>query len=230
MKPPYEVLLVRHGEAHCNTGGYLAADTCQGLTEMGRRQATFLARRLRYESDDDAPVVRLLCSPVRRAYETAHVVANTLGLEPQTQQQLRVPDLGPRAEGQTFETLRQRWPPDPAKPGRVLIDGGETWSQYLVRAHACLKTVLDTHPGGRIVIIGHNETISAALSLLLGVSSLGALTLHISNTGITRLVSVQEYLHVTVTTRRWALTAHNDATHLLNAESYVDSGVRKGIV
>jgi probable phosphoglycerate mutase len=209
-----EVLLVRHGEAHCNTGGYLASDTCQGLTDGGRQQAACLARRLHREQQEGSPVTRLLSSPIRRARDTAETIAGGLGIDVVVESQLRVPDLGPNADGCTFEELRRRWPPDPAKPGKVLIDGGEAWSQYLARAHSCLGNVLAGHSGGRIVIVGHSETISAVVSLLVGVSTLGVLAISSSHTGITQLVAVEEYPHVPVMAQRWALTKHNDTTHL----------------
>jgi broad specificity phosphatase PhoE len=45
MRSGREVLLVRHGQTHCNVGGIVANATCRGLIKVGRHQAQ-LARRL----------------------------------------------------------------------------------------------------------------------------------------------------------------------------------------
>lgn len=208
-----EVLLVRHAEAHCNTAGIIAADTCRGLTQTGTQQAARLADRLHAEHLAGRPIARLYTSPIRRARQTADTVAAATGTEPLTCPDLRVPDAG-SADGQPWETARRQWPPDPDRPSRPLVDGGEPWRDYLARAHACLTGILTEHPGGRIVVLGHSETVTAMLTLLLGASGLGALKVDLHPTGITRLAAAREWPNVPITTQRWALTAHNDTTHL----------------
>lgn len=208
-----ELLLVRHAEAHCNTTGIIAADTCHGLTPTGTHQAEQLAHRLQTDQAAGRPVTQLYTSPVRRARDTARAVATATGTEPVLCSDLRVPDPGP-ADGQPWEAARRRWPPDPDRPSRPLADGGEPWRTYLARAHTCLAGILAEHPGGRIVVIGHSETVTAMLTVLLGVPTLGALTIDLHPAGITRLTAARERPNVPITTQRWTLTTHNDATHL----------------
>lgn len=209
-----EVLLVRHGEAHCNTAGVIAGNRCRGLTKVGGHQADQLAWLLLVEHSAGRPVARLYTSPVRRARETARTVAALVGADPVELPDLRVPDPGPDADGQPWEELRRRYDPDPDRPSRPLIDGGEPWRDYLTRAHACLGGIFDHHPGGRIVVFGHSETVTAAFTLLLGAPTLGALRVDLHPTGITRLTAARERPNVTVTAQRWALTVHNDTLHL----------------
>lgn len=208
-----EVLLIRHAEGHCNTAGVIVARICAGLTPRGIDQAHRLARRLRAEHAAGHPIAQLYTSPIRRARDTAHAIAEAIGAEPITCPDLRVPDPG-SADGHLWETARLRWPPDPDRPSRPLPDDAEPWRDYLTRAHTCLAGLLAHHPGGRIAVVGHSETVTATLTLLLQVRTLGALKVDLHPAGITRLIAAQERPHVPITTQRWTLAAHNDTAHL----------------
>jgi probable phosphoglycerate mutase len=214
-EPQKEILLVRHGNALCNELGVMASHSCQGLTETGHRQAGQLARRLAAEQDQGHRVVALYSSTVRRAMDTAWPVANLLGKSVVPRVDLRVPDPGPHAEGVPWHTLRRRWrTPDPDRPSRPLAAGGEPWRVYLARAHASLAGIIAEHPGGRIVVVGHSETATAAYTLLIGVLSLHALKVDLDHTGIIRLVAAPELPDVRSNVPRWALRVHNDTGHL----------------
>lgn len=214
---PYEVLLIRHGEAHCNTDGVIASTSCRGLTPAGRVQVLRLGHRL-VDELVHGPVAALLTSPIRRARETATMIGDLLGMHPCTHFDLRVPDPG-QVEGHTWEEVRRELPPDPDHPTRPLIPGGEPWHQYLNRAHDHVLDILTNHPGGRIIVVCHSETITAALTLLLGTRTLDKLKLDVHTAGITRLTAVDERPHVPITGRRWALTAHNDIAHLTDTHN-----------
>src|SRR4051794_41336647 len=81
------VLLARHGAtAHTAQGRFSG---CTGadpeLSPVGRRQAALLAGALRATRDDAGSglaVTTVVCSPVRRARETAGTVATALRLVP----------------------------------------------------------------------------------------------------------------------------------------------------
>ncbi|WP_216216915.1 histidine phosphatase family protein [Amycolatopsis aidingensis] len=212
-----EILLARHGQAHCSVNGVIASDACGGLTDLGRWQAHRLGHRLRAEHDRGRPVLRIHASPVLRARQTAQAVAEHLDLEPIVEPALRVPDPGPQAEGYPWEELRRRWPPDPDRPSRPLIDGGESWWHFLHRTHACLRDLFHHHTtDGRILVIAHSEVITAAVALLSGHADLHRLTVDAHPAGITRLAAVTERPHVPLLAQRWHLSAHNDLAHLLD--------------
>jgi broad specificity phosphatase PhoE len=213
-RPQREILLIRHGEAYCNVTGTIASQFCQGLTDDGHRQAARLTRRLATERDQGRPVVGLVSSTVRRALDTAQPVAELLGTPLLLRSDLRVPDPGPHADGQPWDAIRHRWGPDPDRPSRPLAQGGEPWRTYLARAQASLAGIVAGHPGGRVVVIGHSETLTAAFTLLIGVHTLHGLKVDVDHTGITRLVAVAEYPHVPAGVQRWALRIHNDTNHL----------------
>ena len=74
------LVLVRHGDAHAGFHGVIAGPRgCTGLTDRGREQAAalrdFLAQSGRVRADV------LLSSVIRRAIETAEIIAPGLGIE-----------------------------------------------------------------------------------------------------------------------------------------------------
>lgn len=213
MRPVHEVLLVRHGEAFCNVRGLIAGASCQGLTPVGRHQADQVARRLLVEHSAGDPIAALHTSPVRRAVQTARAVTALTGVEPVLQHDLRIPDPGP-ADGQPWDIVRRQLDADPDRPSRPLVPGGERWRDYLARAQDRLAEILNHHPGGRVVVIGHSETLTAMFTWLINTSQLGALRLDLHHTGITRLIASQELPDVQVEQQRWLLCTHNDTAHL----------------
>ena len=71
-----QLVLVRHGEGSANVDGVIAGlSGCQGLTELGRRQVEALSARWGHERF--RPDV-LVSSPVRRARETAELLAASM--------------------------------------------------------------------------------------------------------------------------------------------------------
>ncbi|HEX3292417.1 MAG TPA: histidine phosphatase family protein [Solirubrobacterales bacterium] len=81
------VYFVRHGESASNAapgGMALPLDRGDRLTERGFEQARAVAERL-----GDAGATRVLASPLRRARETAEVIAERLGLEITEVEELR---------------------------------------------------------------------------------------------------------------------------------------------
>jgi len=204
-----ELILVRHGYAHCNRQGIIAGPERAGLTEHGRAQADALGGRLAIEGG----VTAIHSSTTRRAVQTASILADTLGLPVQARPDLRVPDPG-AAEGLPWALARARWATDPANPIRPYPPDAEPWPEYLTRAGRELTDIIDNHPGGRVVVIGHAETVTAAYCVLLGVSDLGRLKLATDHGARCIWRPVQEWDGVAVPARRWALVSHNDVSHL----------------
>ena len=70
------LMLVRHGEGRANVDGVIAGlSGCGGLTELGRRQVRALSER--WAQTGFRPDV-LVSSPVRRARETAEILATSM--------------------------------------------------------------------------------------------------------------------------------------------------------
>lgn len=160
------LLLVRHGETDANVAGTWQGATDHPLNERGRAQAQALARRLAAEHPD---IVAIHTSPLRRAHETATIVAEALGGVPVvTDEGLSEYNLG-EWEGLTYEELRyerrlwERMAEDPhwAPPG------GESAYTFATRVIAAFQRAAQAHPGEKVLVISHGGAIATALALLL---------------------------------------------------------------
>ncbi|MGA1351712.1 MAG: histidine phosphatase family protein [Ilumatobacteraceae bacterium] len=88
-----KVLMVRHGESEWNVLGKWQGRADIALTEAGREQARAAADYVRTTA---LPVTRVLASTLRRAHETAEIIAERLGLAAvMTDERLVETDVGP---------------------------------------------------------------------------------------------------------------------------------------
>ena len=102
---PTTLLLLRHGETEWNLSGRWqgqAADT--PLTDLGREQARIVAGRLRAY-----PIRAIYSSDLLRAFETAQIVGQRLGLAPIAEPALRESDIGAWT-GLTWADITERFP------------------------------------------------------------------------------------------------------------------------
>lgn len=131
------------------------------LSEEGRLRAPQLAEMLRrYE-----PYV-IISSVETKARETAHILAEELGLEYQTLEGLHEHDrmnvpFYSKAEFQA--AVRGSF----EKPNE-LVFGNETANQALTRFGAAVEVVLDSYPDQSIVIVAHGTVISLFVSQVTG--------------------------------------------------------------
>lgn len=94
-----KLVLMRHGEAE----GLHTSDAERALTERGKQQAAQTAEWLHEKGVGTLPC-HLLCSPYRRAQETAAVLAARLGLEAQVVNGV-TPDADPRQAVSRIEAV-----------------------------------------------------------------------------------------------------------------------------
>ncbi|NJC66133.1 histidine phosphatase family protein [Planosporangium flavigriseum] len=99
----------------------------------------------------------------------------------------------------------ERWSTDPHNPNRPLPHDAETWTDYLDRATRDLGNILDRHPSGRVLVVGHTETLAAMYALLLGVRNLGSLKVDMKPCGLSVWRAVQEWSGAVYAKQRWAL-------------------------
>lgn len=149
-------MLARHGETEWNRTGRWQGHADPPLNEAGRRQAAGLAERL---ADDG--VAAIYSSDLRRASETARVVAERLRLEVVEDPTLREIDVGSWS-GLTRAEVQERYPEGFARwlAGEIGHDG-ETREQLTVRVVAAVARIGLTHAGGRVLVVTHGGTIRA---------------------------------------------------------------------
>ncbi|MBH5336245.1 histidine phosphatase family protein [Streptomyces pactum] len=208
-QPLTRVLLVRHAQSHASVRKVVAgAATCEGLTEHGREQAGRLAARLAAERlRPDA----LLTSPVRRARETATVLAAGLGLpEPVVEPEVRELDFG-AADGLSIDEYGRRHGTFDmtAEPDRPFAPGGESWSGFRGRAGRVMGELADRYPGGTVLVVCHAGLIVAATSGLLDVAPPVLFT-----DASPAATSVNEFVR---SDTGWSLLRFDDAAHLEGA-------------
>jgi len=151
------LILVRHGQTDWNVERRLQGSTDNELNKVGRRQAESLAGLLQNE-----PLVAICASPLKRAMETASVIAKPHGLPVQTDPGLMELDQG-ELEGLTHQGLQtnhadllQRWTEN---PGPVRMPGGESLQELQDRAWSCIQRTVANRDQGSVVVVSHNLTI-----------------------------------------------------------------------
>jgi probable phosphoglycerate mutase len=130
-----------------------------GLTDVGRRQASLLAARLRRELVDTP--CGFYASDLKRAWQTAQVIAQATGLTPAPEPGLSAFNNG-IAAGMTAVEARKHFVPrtDPALDWRP-YPGAESWRQFYHRVEAAIARLamseaevllLVTHSGAIVAI------------------------------------------------------------------------------
>ena len=140
------ILLARHGETDWNREGRWQGWADPPLNELGRRQATTLADELR-----ETPFDAVYTSDLKRAHQTAEIVAAPHGVPVVADPQLREIDIGSWS-GLTKPEIEERFP-DGERPD------GETRDQHAARVVAAVERIAREHPGERILIVTHGGTM-----------------------------------------------------------------------
>lgn len=146
------IFLVRHGETVDNALQIMQGQTQGCLNDRGREQAQQVAQRLVTESVD-----AIVASDLRRAIQTAEIIAAPHGMPVKTTSLLRERDWG---------GFTGRFIPD--LKGEVWPDDIESEQALLLRATAFLKYITATYPGKRVVAVGHGIINKAILAVYAG--------------------------------------------------------------
>ena len=177
------LILVRHGESVANARGLLLGRTDAELTETGRAQA-LAARALL-----DGPVAEVRSSPLRRARDTAALLA--LGPPIAVEEQWIEVDYG-EFEGQPLGGIPaevwRRWQRDrDFRP-----EGGETLAEVDRRISAACEELFAVdgagarRSAGDVVVVSHVSPIKAAVAWALGTADL-YWRLHLKTASVTRI-------------------------------------------
>jgi probable phosphoglycerate mutase len=154
-----ELWLIRHAESAWNAMGLWQGHADPGLSSRGLAQAEALARALA-----GAGIEAIAASDLRRARETARILAGSLGLEVLHDARLRERDLGAWS-GLSTPQIAGRWPEGLARVRARDPDfrpgGGESIRAVLARAAGFFRE-LAARPGpSRWAVVTHGGVIRA---------------------------------------------------------------------
>lgn len=152
------VHLVRHGESAANAGQATTDPAEIPLTAAGQDQAEAFARSLA------EPPTAIVCSPFRRAKETAAPVASRFGLPVEVWPIQEFTYLSPARCAGTTVAERRAWVEaywQAAAPDLVDGPGAESFAQMIDRVRATLGR-LRVYPAGSLVLmVGHGQFMQA---------------------------------------------------------------------
>jgi broad specificity phosphatase PhoE len=182
------IWLARHGEAR-TVPGAACGWTDPELSDRGRAQAEEMAERLR-----SAPVRSVLCSDLRRAAQTAAIVARPHRLRAQATPDLRELDFG-AWEGRRLSDL---WVEEPVAAARWEADlrllpesFGESFADLETRVLRVAGAIMASLPGGGdLVVVAHRGPLAILHAHLTGSSLEGSWALPFTLAGLTAVSPV----------------------------------------
>jgi broad specificity phosphatase PhoE len=157
------IWLIRHGASTASPGLAIGV-TDPPLSDLGRSQARSAATVLA-----DRPLVRVLSSDLKRAFETADIVAARHRLVVETYTALREIDFG-KWEGRDLGDLwledsaaARAWERDVRHTPRAF---GESVSDLERRVAAFWMQTCPLPPAGEIAIVGHGGSLAVLHALI----------------------------------------------------------------
>ncbi len=215
------VYFVRHGESEANAGREIYHGEATPLTEKGREQARFIAKRC---AKLEAEV--LIASTAVRAQQTASFIAESTGLPVEVSglftERKQPPELMGRSRtDEDAIRLEHEWALTLLKDG-VRVGGGENFADLKARVLEGLRH-LHERPEERILVVSHGFFLHMLVALVTLGESLTSAEFNrvapavwMDNTGLTRI----EYRDQVFTRidgerhRGWVLRVWNDHAHL----------------
>jgi broad specificity phosphatase PhoE len=151
------IYLARHGESDWNAANRFQGHSDRPLTDFGREQAQALGELVAAEN-----VEAVYSSPLKRALETALIVAARSGLEVVEDEDLCEVDTGSWS-GLSRAEVQERFPEgfDRWTSGGAGWEDGESYEEMAERVLAAVNRIAAAHPGGRVLIVSHGGPIRA---------------------------------------------------------------------
>lgn len=158
--------LLRHGESAWNDVGRYQGRLDTPLSELGQHQAATIAEHLR-----PVPLDAIYSSPLRRALDTALVIAAGRPLEVHIEPDLVEIDHGHwngllREEvAQRYGSLLRLWQ---ERPSLAQMPAGENLRQVSLRATEAIQRIAQGHPEGTVLVCTHDAVLRTILCWALG--------------------------------------------------------------
>lgn len=153
-----KIYIVRHGQDQDNAKGILNGWRDTPLTDTGISQAQQLARKIK---GTGLEFEAAYSSPLQRAFKTAKIITDYLGLEPPIKlNELIERDFGIMT-GQHAHDIEKMCAPEIVKTATITYflspEGSETFPQLLERAEKLLGFIRGKHQDGNILLVTHGD-------------------------------------------------------------------------
>src|SRR5688500_13480805 len=158
MKQELNLLLLRHGQTDSNAGGIVQGHLPVPLNDLGRRQATLLAARLRRATPR---IGRVISSDLPRAAQTAQPIAQGLGLPIEFDAAWRERLLG-EFQGQSVGK-RRTWTVATCDEAP---SGAESVEEFESRIRAALDAIEPPADGSPVAVVTHGGPVRVVLRML----------------------------------------------------------------
>lgn len=153
------MLLIRHAESTWNATGRWQGHADPPLSDEGVRQAQALARTLGGRALD-----RIVASDLRRAAQTARILADALRVPLDLDPRLREHDVGAWS-GLRHEEIVARWPEEYARfragDPELPFGGAESLRDLQRRVRAAVSALREAHAGRPLALVTHAGVIRA---------------------------------------------------------------------
>jgi probable phosphoglycerate mutase len=154
--------IVRHGETPWNSERRIQGQRHDvPLSENGRAQARAIAEELSVSH-----ATMIIASDLDRTMQTAHIIAERLGLEVVPEPALRERHFG-IVQGELYEDVAKLvdgWWQTPDHR----VEGGESNREMYERVGEYLARLVATPPASEIILVTHGGTMNMALAWLAG--------------------------------------------------------------
>jgi alpha-ribazole phosphatase len=156
-----QLYLVRHAQTDWNVEGRYQGQSDLPLNAVGRAQAANLSRELA-----GLDFTAVYSSDLRRARETAEILAAPSGLGVQLDRRLREIGLGVW-EGQLMTDIVARYPVEWAERLRDPLNsrppGGESVAEVARRTAEAATDIARLHPSGLVLVVSHGVALATLL-------------------------------------------------------------------
>lgn len=199
-----KVFLVRHGETEWNKLGKFQGCQDIDLSDEGIVQAQYLSKKFSDNFD------YIYTSPLKRALQTAKVIANSKEIKPTIINELREINFG-EWEGLTLKEILDNFPKEfnnwrNDKVEAPMCGGDLSLKNACKRAKTAITEIVAKHRGKKILIVAHGGIIKAGL---LGLFELDMTMYHKINLGNTAICEIDFDIELNP-----AIVKINDTSHL----------------
>jgi probable phosphoglycerate mutase len=163
-EPLTTVILIRHGRTHLTESKRISGSGGEnpGLSDLGRSDAHKVAKAVAEIGNTGpwshlTPVSAIVASPIQRTLDTAHILANELGLGVEVNDNIAEISFGDW-DGHTNSEVVNKWPELFAEwqgSWSVCPPNGESLEIFDARVQTGRRDILAAHAGKTVAVVSH---------------------------------------------------------------------------